>query len=64
MLAINLSKLLPFYHATLVMILFFFWQTDLTHLTGVPEEHIKERKVLIKVPTKNSMQSGTGNLHV
>jgi len=36
---------------------------DITAISGVPEEHIKTRKVLIQVPTKNSMQSGTNNLH-
>ncbi|KAK7071076.1 NADH dehydrogenase Fe-S protein subunit 4 ndufs4 [Halocaridina rubra] len=36
---------------------------DITPVTGVPEEHIKTRRVLIKMPTKNSMQSGTNNLH-
>lgn len=35
---------------------------DITPVSGVPEEHIKTRLVLIKVPTKNSMQSGTNNL--
>jgi len=36
---------------------------DITTITGVPEEHIKTRRVLIKVPTKNAMQSGTHNIH-
>ncbi|KAK8745955.1 hypothetical protein OTU49_017200 [Cherax quadricarinatus] len=36
---------------------------DITHLTGVPEEHIKTRRVLIKKPSKNTMQSGTSNIH-
>ncbi|XP_011614110.2 NADH dehydrogenase [ubiquinone] iron-sulfur protein 4, mitochondrial [Takifugu rubripes] len=31
---------------------------DITTLTGVPEEHIKTRKVHIFVPAKSSMQSG------
>ncbi|KAK0146382.1 NADH dehydrogenase [ubiquinone] iron-sulfur protein 4, mitochondrial [Merluccius polli] len=31
---------------------------DITSLTGVPEEHIKTRKVRIFVPTKTAMQSG------
>uniref|UniRef100_A0A3Q2G3J7 NADH dehydrogenase [ubiquinone] iron-sulfur protein 4, mitochondrial n=1 Tax=Cyprinodon variegatus TaxID=28743 RepID=A0A3Q2G3J7_CYPVA len=31
---------------------------DITTLTGVPEEHIKTRKVHIFVPAKTSMQSG------
>merc|ERR1719309_1042581 len=34
---------------------------DITSLTGVPEEHIKPRKVRIFVPTKNAMQSGANN---
>ncbi|XP_066942441.1 NADH dehydrogenase [ubiquinone] iron-sulfur protein 4, mitochondrial [Macrobrachium rosenbergii] len=36
---------------------------DITPVTGVPEEHVKTRRVLIKKPTKNSMQSGTNSLH-
>nr|XP_045601029.1 NADH dehydrogenase [ubiquinone] iron-sulfur protein 4, mitochondrial-like [Procambarus clarkii] len=35
---------------------------DITAISGVPEEHIKTRHVLIKMPSKNSMQSGTNNL--
>ncbi|KAM6959020.1 NADH dehydrogenase [ubiquinone] iron-sulfur protein 4, mitochondrial [Aplochiton taeniatus] len=31
---------------------------DITTLTGVPEEHIKTRKVRIFVPTRTAMQSG------
>lgn len=31
---------------------------DITTLTGVPEEHIKTRKVHIFVPAKSAMQSG------
>lgn len=38
-------------------------QTDITPISGVPEEHIKTRRVLIKMPTKNAMQSGTNNIH-
>ncbi|XP_068951391.1 NADH dehydrogenase [ubiquinone] iron-sulfur protein 4, mitochondrial isoform X2 [Petaurus breviceps papuanus] len=34
---------------------------DITALTGVPEEHIKTRKVQIFVPTRNNMQSGVNN---
>ncbi|XP_023066321.1 NADH dehydrogenase [ubiquinone] iron-sulfur protein 4, mitochondrial isoform X3 [Piliocolobus tephrosceles] len=34
---------------------------DLTTLTGVPEEHIKTRKVRIFVPARNNMQSGVNN---
>ncbi|XP_066887067.1 NADH dehydrogenase [ubiquinone] iron-sulfur protein 4, mitochondrial isoform X1 [Kogia breviceps] len=34
---------------------------DITALTGVPEEHIKTRKVRIFVPARNNMQSGVNN---
>jgi len=34
---------------------------DISFISGVPEEHIKGRKVTIKRPTKNAMQSGTAN---
>ncbi|KAA8592636.1 hypothetical protein FQN60_018091, partial [Etheostoma spectabile] len=34
---------------------------DITSLTGVPEEHIKTRKVQIFVPTKTAMQSGVNS---
>ncbi|KAJ8263056.1 hypothetical protein COCON_G00155130 [Conger conger] len=34
---------------------------DLTPLTGVPEEHIKTRKVRISVPARTAMQSGVNN---
>ncbi|XP_072462747.1 NADH dehydrogenase [ubiquinone] iron-sulfur protein 4, mitochondrial [Notamacropus eugenii] len=34
---------------------------DITTLTGVPEEHIKTRKVQIFVPTRNNMQAGVNN---
>uniref|UniRef100_A0A5F8H3B6 NADH dehydrogenase [ubiquinone] iron-sulfur protein 4, mitochondrial n=1 Tax=Monodelphis domestica TaxID=13616 RepID=A0A5F8H3B6_MONDO len=34
---------------------------DITTLTGVPEEHIKTRKVQIFVPARNNMQSGVNN---
>ncbi|XP_060521606.1 NADH dehydrogenase [ubiquinone] iron-sulfur protein 4, mitochondrial [Cylas formicarius] len=36
--------------------------TDCSLITGVPEEHIKERRVRIYEPPKNCMQSGTNNL--
>ncbi|CAD5118557.1 DgyrCDS7245 [Dimorphilus gyrociliatus] len=32
---------------------------DISVISGVPEEHIKERRVRIFVPPKNAMQSGT-----
>ncbi|RXM95083.1 NADH dehydrogenase [ubiquinone] iron-sulfur protein 4, mitochondrial [Acipenser ruthenus] len=35
---------------------------DITPLTGVPEEHIKTRKVRISVPARNAMQSGANNV--
>uniref|UniRef100_A0A9L0SRQ3 NADH dehydrogenase [ubiquinone] iron-sulfur protein 4, mitochondrial n=1 Tax=Equus caballus TaxID=9796 RepID=A0A9L0SRQ3_HORSE len=34
---------------------------DITTLTGVPEEHIKTRKVRIFVPARNNMQAGVNN---
>ncbi|XP_060028795.1 NADH dehydrogenase [ubiquinone] iron-sulfur protein 4, mitochondrial-like [Erinaceus europaeus] len=34
---------------------------DITTLTGVPEEHIKTRKVRIFVPARNNTQSGVHN---
>ncbi|XP_053888957.1 NADH dehydrogenase [ubiquinone] iron-sulfur protein 4, mitochondrial isoform X3 [Malaclemys terrapin pileata] len=34
---------------------------DITPLTGVPEEHIKTRKVQIFVPARNAMQAGVNN---
>ncbi|KAM5264657.1 NADH dehydrogenase [ubiquinone] iron-sulfur protein 4, mitochondrial [Ctenodactylus gundi] len=34
---------------------------DITTLTGVPEEHIKTRKVRIFIPARNNMQSGVNN---
>ncbi|KAG8230497.1 hypothetical protein J437_LFUL013539 [Ladona fulva] len=36
---------------------------DIKELTGVPEEHIKNRLVRIYKPAKNAMQSGTDNTH-
>nr|XP_023014450.1 NADH dehydrogenase [ubiquinone] iron-sulfur protein 4, mitochondrial [Leptinotarsa decemlineata] len=37
-------------------------QTNLSTITGVPEEHVKERRVRIYEPAKNCMQSGTNNI--
>ncbi|XP_060091984.1 NADH dehydrogenase [ubiquinone] iron-sulfur protein 4, mitochondrial [Heteronotia binoei] len=34
---------------------------DITPLTGVPEEHIKTRRVHIFVPARNAMQAGVNN---
>uniref|UniRef100_A0A7R8ZEU9 NADH dehydrogenase [ubiquinone] iron-sulfur protein 4, mitochondrial n=2 Tax=Timema TaxID=61471 RepID=A0A7R8ZEU9_TIMDO len=36
---------------------------DISTLSGVPEEHIKNRLVRIFKPSKNAMQSGTDNTH-
>jgi len=36
--------------------------TDITAVSGVPEEHIKERYVRIFRPAKNAMQSGTAGV--
>ncbi|XP_045777174.1 NADH dehydrogenase [ubiquinone] iron-sulfur protein 4, mitochondrial [Maniola jurtina] len=38
-------------------------KVDLSPITGVPEEHVKYRRVRIYQPPKNSMQSGTNNIH-
>uniref|UniRef100_A0A3B3VW49 NADH dehydrogenase [ubiquinone] iron-sulfur protein 4, mitochondrial n=1 Tax=Poecilia latipinna TaxID=48699 RepID=A0A3B3VW49_9TELE len=47
------------FHQPLKMTLTFcFLSKDITTLTGVPEEHIKTRKVHIFVPAKTAMQSG------
>ena len=39
------------------------FQEDIAPVTGVPEEHIKTRRVRIFKPAKNAMQSGTNNTH-
>ncbi|CAH1110815.1 unnamed protein product [Psylliodes chrysocephalus] len=36
--------------------------TNLAPISGVPEEHIRERRVRIYEPPKNCMQSGTSNI--
>ncbi|KPP70991.1 NADH dehydrogenase-like [Scleropages formosus] len=36
---------------------------NIAPLTGVPEEHVKTRKVRIYVPTRTAMQSGVNNTH-
>ncbi|XP_029043317.1 NADH dehydrogenase [ubiquinone] iron-sulfur protein 4, mitochondrial isoform X2 [Osmia bicornis bicornis] len=36
---------------------------DVGLVSGVPEDHIKTRKVRIFCPPKNAMQSGTNNIH-
>ncbi|RMB95401.1 hypothetical protein DUI87_28122 [Hirundo rustica rustica] len=36
-------------------------EQDIATLTGVPDEHIKTRKVHIFVPARNAMQSGANN---
>ncbi|XP_075157415.1 NADH:ubiquinone oxidoreductase subunit 18 [Haematobia irritans] len=38
-------------------------KVDLSPISGVPEEHVKTRRVRIYMPPKNAMQSGTNNLH-
>ncbi|XP_058056823.1 NADH dehydrogenase [ubiquinone] iron-sulfur protein 4, mitochondrial [Anopheles bellator] len=37
-------------------------KVDLSPISGVPEEQVKERRVRIFVPAKNAMQSGTDNI--
>jgi len=36
---------------------------DISPFSGVPEEHIKTRRVCISVPARNAMQSGSNNTH-
>lgn len=36
---------------------------DVGLVSGVPEEHIKTRRVRIYCPAKSAMQSGTNNVH-
>ena len=38
-------------------------QKTLAPINGVPEEHVKDRRVRIFIPPKNAMQSGTNNLN-
>ncbi|XP_011660718.2 NADH dehydrogenase [ubiquinone] iron-sulfur protein 4, mitochondrial [Strongylocentrotus purpuratus] len=35
---------------------------DISTISGIPEEHIKTRRVRIFIPTKHAMQSGTNNI--
>lgn len=41
---------------------FLWFQIDISKITGVPEEHIKSRRVHIFQTPKNTMQSGTDNV--
>lgn len=36
---------------------------DVGYVSGVPEEHIKTRRVRIYQPAKSATQSGTNNIH-
>lgn len=36
---------------------------DISPVSGVPAEHVIERRVRIFKPAKNAMQSGTNNIH-
>lgn len=38
-------------------------KVDISPITGVPEEHVKTRRVRIYIPPKNAMQSGTDNVN-
>lgn len=38
-------------------------KVDISPITGVPEEHVKGRRVRIYMPPKNAMQSGTNNVN-
>ncbi len=48
-------------HSLPVLLLSPSFCQDITTLTGVPEEHIKTRKVRIFVPARTAMQSGIKN---
>ncbi|KAJ8958626.1 hypothetical protein NQ318_016351 [Aromia moschata] len=37
-------------------------ETDISPVTGIPEDFVKERRVRIYEPAKNCMQSGTNNI--
>lgn len=37
-------------------------KVDISPISGVPEEHVKGRRVRIHMPPKNAMQSGTNNI--
>lgn len=39
-------------------------QMDISSISGVPDEHIKSRRVRIFVPAKNAMQSGTDSIQL
>ncbi|KAF5274104.1 hypothetical protein FQR65_LT04502 [Abscondita terminalis] len=36
-------------------------KSEISPVSGIPEEHVKSRRVKIFMPTKNAMQSGTDN---
>ncbi|XP_054731258.1 NADH dehydrogenase [ubiquinone] iron-sulfur protein 4, mitochondrial [Anastrepha obliqua] len=38
-------------------------KVDLSPISGVPEEHVKTRRVRIHIPPKNAMQSGSDNVN-
>lgn len=38
-------------------------EEDIGYVSGIPEEHIKTRRVRIYQPAKSAMQSGTNNIH-
>jgi len=38
-------------------------QVDISPISGVPDEHVKTRRVRIHMPPKNAMQSGTDNIN-
>ncbi|GAB0094727.1 NADH dehydrogenase [Sergentomyia squamirostris] len=37
-------------------------KVDVSPIMGLPEEHVKTRRVRIYIPSKNAMQSGTNNI--
>jgi len=38
-------------------------QDDVSHISGVPEEHIHPRRARIFIPARNAAQAGTNNTH-
>jgi NADH dehydrogenase (ubiquinone) Fe-S protein 4 len=39
------------------------FQASLAPINGIPDEHVKTRRVRIFIPPKNAMQSGTANIN-
>ncbi|XP_033101261.1 NADH dehydrogenase [ubiquinone] iron-sulfur protein 4, mitochondrial-like [Anneissia japonica] len=50
-------------HLTVSHLFYCFTQTDIRAVSGIPEEHIKTRRVRIFVPAPAATQSGTNDTH-